>query len=883
MKKKYIFLTGFVVAATIVAFYFYDIIYLISRKDMRLRAVPIHTAFFADIQNWDEIQKSAMQYGFDRAAMQLNIFQKVLETEGVLKQLQLKDNPFITDMHQGKFLISYHVTKPGYTESLLVLELKNAKSPALKELMSTQATFTSEARKVRGEEVWDVSFGNTYGRWTLTITHGVLLMSHDPSLVEDGLLQLKDNVSIYTDGTFRQIPDTQIPYVHLYYHFSNLSSAAQAFADKSAFILSQPISRFADWMGVNLSINQNGIGLNGQATVNDKELRFLNDFAFNNKVKFYPLAQKPENTALLMSAILRRRDSKDMLKSSPVLSLPEFQTYVLPWFDEEATFVLTEPVGSNYDAHSLLFLKSKTSGRPYETLKPLFVNTDEANNRFPLNYKGNIICKLNTAGWYGMLLPNPFTEMLSPYILFTNDYVVLANSLTQLKLYVERLNDKKTLDKTIIPGMNTSSFTTGSFVVYTNLPLLNDLVENSVSKEFAASFSNEYNQIAKWSPLLLEYNYEDAGTFKVSGVIVNKTSQAPSESNYLWKTELDTLAASPPYVVIDKQGKEKRVLVQDVNNKLYMINRAGDIVWRRNINSPLKGEIRTIDFYKNNEYQIILATEDKIYVMDESGNDLPNFPITLPFKAVTGLSVFDPDGSRNYLYFIGCENGYYYGYEKSGRPLSGWNPNPNGKNIAMPVSYYHFKNKEFFMLITGNGILKLYSRYGKEVYKELKTNTVLTRPFVSVNNKGFVTCNPSGETFFLGYDGKLIKTNALIPDCLDAMYANLTSLDVPDLICLTPKDVSVYRYDSTFIFRYNFKSMLSDASMSMLNGIDIQPCVIVNDHDMIFPINTKGELAKHFPKKGMNVFVGTDLYNNGAEVLIGLLDESTIVTYPVEW
>lgn len=882
--KKYLFVIGFVAGAAAVAYYFYDIMYFFSGKETRFRAVPVHAAFFADIQGLDTINEKAASLGLAEMTSSLSLFQKAAEAESVLQQLDDENNPFIEDMHAGKFIVSYHITRPGYTEALLIIQLQSAGVNDLKQMLGSGSKFNAEKRMVRGEAVWDVAVGSAYNRWTLTVLNGVLLMSKDPALVEDGLLQLKDNVSVLNDKTFQLLEQGDVPHVHLYYHFSNISSAAQAFADKSGFPLIQPISRFADWMALSLTLNNNGLLLNGSCTVNEKELRWLNDYAFVNKVNHFPLAQKPDNTALLLSTLLKPNDAKETKQSNPVLKMPDYQQYVQPWFDEEASLVLTEPVGSQFDAYTLLFLKSKVNSRPLETLKPLMASADEANNRFPVSYKGYIIGKLNTAGWYGMLLNNPFSDFISPYVLVTNEYVVLSNSLTQLKLYVERLNDKKTLDKSIIPGLNMAASSQATLSLFTQLPLLNDVFENVVNKEFAAGFLGDYYRISHWSPCLLEWKYDSKGLFNVSGAMITKVQASPNKNAaYLWKTELDTLAQTHPVVLMDGRGREKRILVQDVNNVLYMLNRAGDIVWRRNLNAPLVGSMYNIDFYKNSENQIVLATENKIYVMDETGKDLPNFPVTIPFRVTTGLSVVDPEGSRNYLYFVGCENGYYYGYEKSGRPLSGWNPNPDGRNVAMPVSYFRFRGKEFFMLITQNGDLKFYSRYGKEVYQELKTNATLTRPFVAVANKGFVTCDAKGETYFLGYDGKLTKKPSPIPESIDAMYAHLTSEDIPDLLCLTEKNLSVYRFDSTLLFRYDFNTTLTDARLQVIRGSGVKNSIVVNDHDIIFPINTGGVLAKHFPKKGMGIFSITDLYNNREEVIIGLQDEKTIVAYPLEW
>lgn len=883
MNKRNIFIVSFIIGVIAVAIYFYDIIYLISGKDIRFRAVPVHTAFFTDVSQWEQIQQHATEAGYSETISRLNILLKVKETEQVLLQLKEKDNLILSDLKSGHLIFSYHVTKPGYLESLMILELDQADESILKDMMQNQTKFRTDKRMVRSEPVWDISMGDATMRWTITQSHGLLLMSKDPALVEDGLLQLKDNISVFKDGTFKALDNSNKAYVNVYYHLTNMSSAAQAYADKAAYIYCQSLSRFADWMALNLTLSNKGVALNGYCTTSQKELRLLNDYSFDNIQKNQSLYQKPDNTALLLSAVIHQSDANEKPDTIPLLKSKNYKKFMAPWFDEEASYILTEPVGKQYDAYSLLFLKSKLNSNPLNALKPLMLATDDQGNTLPQNYKGYRIGKLNKAGWYSMILPNPFVEFTSPYVVITKDYVVLAESLTQIKLYIERLIDNKTLDKTLAVDIDSKWQNNSNYTVYSSLPLLNDFVSNSLGRDYADAFMSEYNLFSAWSPLLLNFKFESKGLFQVTGVLLSNPKSTEVHSAYLWKTELDTTAISSAYVVWDEVQREKRILVQDAALNLYMFNRAGDVLWRNKLEAPLTGGISNIDFYNSNKKQIVFATENKIYVMDDQGNHLPNFPITIPSRAIAQLSVIDPDGNNNYLYFVGCENGYVYGYEKGGRPLSGWNPNPDGKNVTLPVSYFRHNGKEFFMLTTNYGALRFYSRNGKPLYEELTTGAMLKRPFISIPGKGYVTADAFGDTYFLNYEGKINKGNSPMDDCTDAIITMFTSKDFADLICVNTGRIAVYRYDSSEVLSYTFKNALTSPKCNVLNGSESQRCILIEDQDNILPISTTGKSARHFPKKGIGLFAITDLYNNGRDVLVGFTDEQTLIAYPIDW
>ncbi|HZG00233.1 MAG TPA: hypothetical protein VEY71_04480, partial [Chitinophagales bacterium] len=355
--------------------------------------------------------------------------------------------------------------------------------------------------------------------------------------------------------------------------------------------------------------------------------------------------------------------------------------------------------------------------------------------------------------------------------------------------------------------------------------------------------------------------------------------RAAQASQYLWKTDLDTAAITTPQPIGDG---EKQIAVQDARFTLYVLNRGGDVSWRKPLDGPIQGRIHTIDFYKNGERQLVFATSGKIYMIDQAGDAVQNFPIALPCFASTPLSVLDMDGDRNYTLFIGCSNGLIYGYEKGGKPLGGWNPNQLGPDITRPLQHFKHRSREFLLGVTDDGWLKFFTRYGEAASRPIPIGNRTAFDFVLDETRGYRAVASDGTEYRLGFDGRVKTVPSPMYGASDALLADVaTAKQGHEKIMFDGKRIRVYAGDSTTL-RTLVLPGAANGKLFVAQLPSGQYYVGVGGASKVWLMNGDGKPVEGFPRNGNGVFTGVDLYSNDQLVLIGLADDNTVIAYAVE-
>ncbi|HYG52009.1 MAG TPA: hypothetical protein VD905_13955, partial [Flavobacteriales bacterium] len=254
----------------------------------------------------------------------------------------------------------------------------------------------------------------------------------------------------------------------------------------------------------------------------------------------------------------------------------------------------------------------------------------------------------------------------------------------------------------------------------------------------------------------------------------------------------------------------------------------------------------------------------------------------LPCEASTPLSVVDMDNDRNYKYFIGCNNGLIYGYEKGGKPLAGWNPNQLGSDVTYPIQYFRYRSREFLLGVTDDGWLKFFTRFGEQATKSIPIGNRTANHFVSDDEKGFRAIATDGTEYRLGYDGKIYLIASPMFSATDATFADIIpNKSGHEKIIFDGKRLGVYADDSTKVRMMNLPNETSGKIFTaQLPGGKYY--IGVYGDKKIWLMDNEGKLVPGFPRKGHGKFIGTDLYNNEQLVIIGLVDERTVIAYAIE-
>src|SRR5690606_8208876 len=94
----------------------------------------------------------------------------------------------------------------------------------------------------------------------------------------------------------------------------------------------------------------------------------------------------------------------------------------------------------------------------------------------------------------------------------------------------------------------------------------------------------------------------------------------------LFSTTLDAKIATRPQFVMNHRTKRKEVVVQDIENNLYLISTDGKVLWKKKLNSQISGNIQQVDLYRNGRLQLAFVTKNELMVVDRNGEDVPPFP-----------------------------------------------------------------------------------------------------------------------------------------------------------------------------------------------------------------------------------------------------------------
>ena len=283
----------------------------------------------------------------------------------------------------------------------------------------------------------------------------------------------------------------------------------------------------------------------------------------------------------------------------------------------------------------------------------------------------------------------------------------------------------------------------------------------------------------------------------------------------LWSTPVGAAVARRPDIVLNHVNNTREVLVQDVDHRLHLLSSAGKILWSRQIDGPIIGAVHQVDRFRNGKLQLLFNTPAKLHLIDRNGRDVGGFPVDLPEAATAPLAVFDYDGERDYRVLLPLADGRVHNYALDGAPVKGWEaPRPGGP-ITNAVEHLRIRNKDYLLVIAGNGTLKVLDRRGSERESTplaLGEGAVLrgVRPGLDIRTTQLDWADPGGAL----HRGTLSGEQSLLSATGPAWSVDLDSDGVDELVRIA-QDSLVVGNEGTILFTRTFGTPLL---------AELQPC-----------------------------------------------------------
>lgn len=301
------------------------------------------------------------------------------------------------------------------------------------------------------------------------------------------------------------------------------------------------------------------------------------------------------------------------------------------------------------------------------------------------------------------------------YYVVSGNTFFLAEHQADLKRFLDDIDMEEVWGKSVLTNQFLESTLLESNVsFYINVALVKNFLLQQLTPEWKRIFVN--NPLILSRPGLGAVQFSNLNETFYTHLILEPAKDASSSSANT-KPGIQLVLQSPItsslFSVRNHASKQHDVIFQDSMGLLHYLSSDGKARWTLQLDGPVVGNVRQIDYFNNGKLQLLIATPGKVHVIDRLGNYVAPFPVSVPVQQPEFINVIDYDNSKRYRFITSDNNGRIWMFDKQGQPLEGWKPKlAEGKLIAEP-RHYRIQGKDFIVAIRQDGNALIWNRKGE--------------------------------------------------------------------------------------------------------------------------------------------------------------------------
>ncbi|HKL02705.1 MAG TPA: DUF3352 domain-containing protein [Cryomorphaceae bacterium] len=914
MKKLVgILLFAALIALAIVAFY-KSMDDSRSASSIALRAIPQGAAVIVETDEIGELWRDLSQTNIIWEELQASdFFFRLNEAGHAIDSLMVNNAQIRGYLADNPAALSVHMSGARDHSYLLSLQLKDeVKEREAAEMLT--AVFPSASvtdRNYDGVVIRKVESPVFNSTLHFFAHKGLLVMSLSAILAEEAVRAIEQEASVTANPDFVEVRETRGSNVRaaVYINYKEFKSVVKPYANQqrqSDAFFSNP---YAEWSALDLSLKANALAMDGFLTCADSTDAWLGSFRNLEAPKLEVLDYMPNNTAYFAflgfgnyaeykKQFLRtiERSNENYAFDSAIENYDkrcncDFSSLALDWIGSQAAAFIVEPASKNYSQNAYAVFRAVSGEDASERLADLekalsetAENTEET--AFEV-YKDREIRQLKIGKFYGEILSESFSLLDDPYYVQYDDAILMANSVNALRNLINAVEVGRTLSKDEgFLELSEHLSSRSNFVLFSSLARSPLVYQNILSDENAANLDKQTELLRKFNAFIYQVDHYKNDLY-YNHIYFKHGPEYKQETNSLWELQLKAEVNSKPTFVVNHYTDALEIAVQDAENRLYLISNTGKVLWERELDGKILGEIEQIDVYRNRKFQMIFNTENSVYLLDRNGNDVESFPVALKTPATAPIGVADYDNSRDYRIFICRKGGEIDLLDGKGNPVDGWKFADANQNLIAPAQHLRIRSKDYIFTASESGKIFLLNRTGEIRHKvdlELE-NPARGQFWIELGNQikesQLHYVDDEGNAVALKFNNRFDKVKLTNDPILFYDYKEITADGEKNIVTLSEKEISAYNLSGEPIFSRALDGDVSEFQFFKFSGNTRRLGYTEKGKDQIHLINASGENVDGFPLYGSTAFSIGDMNKDGNYNLVVGGADGFVYTYAV--
>ncbi len=451
-----------------------------------------------------------------------------------------------------------------------------------------------------------------------------------------------------------------------------------------------------------------------------------------------------------------------------------------------------------------------------------------------------------------------FPHVPQKYFALHDNYIIFSDNIKSLQEFLYANVLKKTLS-------NKKSFTAfrenfpvrENLFIYSEIPFFAKHLKNILKGEYVDFSRVQFEKLSRFYAGGIQIT--STGDLLYTNIYANYRPSRENEPQTVWQSLLDSTVINKPVLVKNHYTNEKELMVQDAKFNLYLLNNSGRLLWKKPLDGKILGTVQQIDFYRNNKLQYIFNTKNKIYLLDRNGNSVDRYPINLPSKATNGLAIMDYEKNKDYRIFLATADKKVRLFDKKGNRITGWEFNKTEGIVTQPVQHFRSNSKDYIVFSDDHKIYILNRRGNTRVRTDKHITTSANSIFYieGKNTSGcrLITTSPKAEIITIDIPTGKTKLLKVLPETAEFGFTHFSSNGSYRYVFILPNSFKIFDRSGKELVNKSFSNTMSltiDKYQFASNNFKFG--LLGNRNHHIYLLNSDGTTYKGFPLRGNSRF-----------------------------